>query len=220
MFNNKKIKNQDFQESYQWRIWKVLAELVNGFQFISSFNFNKTITVWGSARIKENTKTYKLVRQFGKIAAESGYRIVTGGGGGCMEAANRGCFEAGGKSIGININLLQEQTLNKYLTESIELKYFFIRKMLLSFISKHYVFSPGGFGTFDEFFEVLTLVTTKKMGRKVSIILIDKTFWKPFLDEIENTMIKKYKTLSKEELEICKFADTPEEALEIIKKNK
>ncbi len=219
MNNYKKIINNDFKQSYQWKIWKVISELVGGFELISNFNFNKTITVWGSARIKSNTKTYKKIEKFGEIAAKQGYTIVTGGSDGLMEAANKGCYENGGESIGINVELPKEQGLNKYLTDSITLKYFFVRKMLLSFISKHYVFAPGGTGTFDEFFEILTLATTEKMGKKVNIILIDKKFWKPFLIEIENIMIKKYKTFSKKELDICQVVDTPEEALEIIKNN-
>lgn len=215
--NNQLIsKSGNFKKGYQWRIWKIIAELVNGFELISEFDFNKTITVWGSARIGKKEKVYEKIEKFGKLAVENGYIIVTGGGGGIMEAANKGAFQANGKSIGLNIKLPREQVLNEYVTSSVEFRYFFVRKMMLSFISRHYLFAPGGFGTFDELFEILTLAQTKKIGRKVNIILIDKKFWQPILKQIEEVMIKKYKTISREDLNIIQLIDTAEEAMNII----
>ena len=214
------LNNSDFKKSYQWRIWKIIAELVNGFEFITNFDFDRTITVWGSARIKNTEPVYKLIEKFGQLAAKNGYRIVSGGGGGIMEAANKGCYENGGKSIGLNIKLPCEQALNSYLTASIEFNYFFIRKLMLSFISRHYLFAPGGFGTFDELFEIITLAQTKKMKKKINVILIDKAFWEPIFTQIKGTMMEKYKTISKEDLDICQFVDTPEEAMKIIMNNK
>ncbi len=214
-----KIESEDFRKGYQWRIWKVIAELVDGFELIPNFDANKTITCWGSAKIDKKEKIYKDIEKFGRLAAKSGYTIVTGGGPGLMEAANKGCFEAGGRSVGLNMKLPDEQLLNKYTTDSLEFKYFFVRKMMLSFISNHYVFAPGGFGTFDELFEMLTLIQTKKMGREVNLILIDKDFWQPFLNQIKDTMIKKYKTILEKDLDIIQLVDTPEEAMEIIIKN-
>ena len=218
--NDMELNNGDFKKSYQWRIWKVIAELVNGFEFITNFDFNRTITVWGSARTKNTEPVYKLIEKFGQLAAKNGYRIVSGGGGGIMEAANKGCYENGGKSIGLNIKLPYEQTLNSYLTASIEFNYFFVRKLMLSFISRHYLFAPGGFGTFDELFEIITLAQTKKMKKKINVILIDKAFWEPIFTQIKGTMMEKYKTISKEDLDICQFVDTPEEAMKIIMNNK
>jgi uncharacterized protein (TIGR00730 family) len=146
----------------------------------------------------------------GKLA-ESGFAVITGGSTGIMEAGNKGAFEAGGQSIGLNIELPQEQSINSYVTESLSFNYFFSRKVILSFASEAYVFFPGGFGTLDEFLEILTLVQTKKI-KKIPIILYGRDFWTPVTDLFEKTLLNSYDTISKEDLSLYIVVDTVDEA--------
>lgn len=150
-------------------------DLIRGLKTIRTFP--QGVTVFGSARVKENNRYYKLSRQLGQELAKTGHAVTTGGGPGIMEAANRGAFEYGGRSIGLNIVLPREQTINPYLTDTLAFEYFFARKVMLTMASKVFVFFPGGFGTLDEFSEILTLMQTNKMPR-MPIFLIGKSFWK------------------------------------------
>ncbi len=202
--------NKDIKE----RIGNITKEFTDGFNFIKTQN--KSVTFFGSARTLENENDYKVAQELAKrISSELGYTVITGGGPGIMEAANRGAFEVGGKSFGLTIKLPMEQVTNPYLTDQINFYYFFSRKVCMSYSAEAYVYFPGGFGTFDELFEILTLVQTNKIER-VPIILIGSDFWLPFDNFIKNTLIPTEK-IDSEDLKLYTITDNLEEALEIIK---
>jgi uncharacterized protein (TIGR00730 family) len=196
------------------RIGNITNEFQAGFDFIKTNT--KSVTFFGSARTLENEADYQVARELGKrIATELGYVVMTGGGPGIMEAANRGAFENGGKSYGLTIKLPAEQATNPYLTNNINFNYFFSRKVCMSYSAEAYVYFPGGFGTFDELFEILTLVQTNKI-EKVPVILIGGEFWKPFDDFIRNTLLKSEK-IDEVDLNLYTITDNLDEAMEIIK---
>ncbi len=168
----------DMQAKAQQRINRINTEFKEGFQFLE--NYSKSVTFFGSSVVNEDNEYYKKAQSLAKrIASELQCAVVTGGGPGIMEAANRGAFEAEGKSLGITIKLPKEQTTNVYLTDQIALQYFFARKVCLSFSAEVFIFFPGGFGTLDELFEILTLVQTRKI-RSIPVILVCSDYWKPF----------------------------------------
>lgn len=154
-----------------------------------------TVTIFGSARFKETHPSYIKAREIGTMLAEQGYTVITGGGGGIMEAGNRGAYEAGGVSIGFNIILPQEQRLNPYVNDSISLRYFFSRKVLLAFSAQAYIFFPGGFGTLDEFFEIITLIQTEKIPA-APIILVGEEFWGALDNFLKTELLEKNYTIS------------------------
>jgi len=207
---------QDFRKTFQWRIFRIMAEFVEGFHFIA--DFKKTITIFGSTSFPPENPYYKEARELGKRLAEAGYGVITGGGPGIMEAGNRGAFEAGGESIGINIQLPDGQRMNSYVNKPIGFDHFFTRKVMLSFASKAYVFFPGGFGTLDEFFEMVTLIQTKKLEKAVPIVVIGKSYWQPLFDWITQEVYQKQKAIKKEDLEIFQLVDSVDEAFKILKK--
>jgi len=200
-----------------WRILKIQSEFVQGFDFIS--RYKKTISIFGSARCEASSRLYQKAYRLAYQLSQRGYTIVTGGGPGVMEAANRGAYDAGGQSLGINIQLPTEQRINKYVKESESFHYFFTRKVMLSFSSEAYVFFPGGFGTLDEFFEMITLVQTDKI-KKLPIVLVHKKYWKPLLEWVQNDVYGKYNAISKKDLHIYHLVDSATEAANYIKKNK
>jgi len=163
------------------------------------------VSVFGSARTLETEKYYIKARELGRLLAENGHPVITGGGPGIMEAANRGAFEYGGRSVGLNIILPHEQKINPYLTDTMEFHYFFARKVMLVMSSKAYAFFPGGFGTLDELSEVLMLMQGKKMP-KMPFFFIGKAYWKPLIKFFSNTMIKEG-MIKKEDLKIFKVTD-------------
>ena len=195
------------------RISKMLNEFVEGFKFLTKYN--KIITIFGSSRARKGTTYYKEALNLASLLSKKGYTIATGGGGGVMEAANKGAYLAGGNSIGLNIDLPEEQGLNKYLTDSISFRYFFIRKIMLTFASEAYIFFPGGFGTLDEFFEIITLIQTKKL-KKIPVILVHAHYWKPLISWMKDMLHKKKKTVNKQDLKIFKLVHTVEEALKTL----
>lgn len=205
---------EDFRKTFEWRIFKIMAEFIEGFHFLA--DFKKTVTVFGSTVLPETDKNYKSARKFGEIMAKKGYTMITGGGPGIMEAANRGAFEAGGDSIGINIELADGQRMNPYVNKPIGFNYFFTRKVMLSFSSDAYVYFPGGYGTLDEFFEMITLVQTKKLGRKVPIIVVGKEYWGPFYQWIKTEVYQKYGAIKKADLDLINMVDTAEEAAKLV----
>ena len=175
------------------------------------------VTVFGSARLKSNNEFYKKAYELGEKLAGAGHPVITGGGDGIMEAANRGAFEAGGRSIGLNIQLPHEQTLNRYTTDNLEFNYFFARKVMLTFSSKDYVYFPGGFGTLDELSEILTLIQTGKVPPS-PIILFGKEFWQP-MDEFFRTQMEEYaKTISPGDREIYTITDDVDYIVDIVNK--
>ncbi len=206
----------DFRNQFSWRIFRIMSEFIEGFQFLA--DLNKEVTIFGSARFKSNNPHYKEARQLGKILGKAGFTVITGGGPGIMEAANRGAFEAKAPSVGLNIQLQKEQRVNKYVTKSIGFYYFFTRKVMLSFASQAYVYFPGGFGTLDEFFELVTLIQTKKISSDIPVIMIGKDFWSPLVEYIKNNVYGKHRAVNIKDLKIFHLVETAEEAYEIIKK--
>lgn len=177
----------------------------------------KSVTFFGSARFKPGSEWYEKTRTLAsKIAKETGYTIVSGGGPGIMEAANRGAKEAGGKSIGYTIKLPMEQFDNPYLDDHRSFDYFFVRKMLLNYSAETYIVCPGGFGTLDEFFGILTLIQTKKIP-EVPIILYGKKFWNPLIKYFHKFFLKKYSTVSKNDFNLFKVTDDIDEIVKIVK---
>lgn len=199
-----------------WRIFKIMAEFVMGFEFLNRYQTEKAVTFFGSARTSNTDPVYKEAVKLSHKLASAGFTVITGGGPGIMEAANKGAFEAGGKSLGINIKLPHEQRTNPYVTESESFQYFFTRKVMMSFASEIYIFFPGGFGTLDELFELVTLVQTGKIGR-VPIILVHKPFWQPLLAWIEKTLYVQYKNVGANDMQLYYLAEDAEDAFGYIK---
>ncbi len=210
-------KELDSSENGTWRIFRIMAEFVSGFHFIG--RLEKTVTVFGSGRLAPDHHYYKEAQQFGYLAGKAGFQIVTGGGPGIMEAANRGDFEASGDSIGLNIQLPFAQRMNKYVTNGIGFHYFFTRKVMLSAASQAYVFFPGGFGTLDEMTEMVTLIQTKKM-EAIPVVLVGKDFWQPLIDWLSQTVVGEFKCINPDDLKIFQLVDTAEEAFKIVKKSR
>lgn len=197
------------------RLNKINEEFRRGLAFIKQYP--RSVTVFGSARFKEDHPLYEKARKLAyRISSELGYSIVTGGGPGIMEAANRGAHEAGGDSLGLNIELPAEQVVNPYVKDSAEFYYFFSRKVALSFSANAYVIFPGGFGTLDEFSEILELVQTKKIP-PVPLILVDSAFWRPLDMYFKNTFYHEYETIHLEDTELYKITDDEDEIIDIIK---
>lgn len=207
---------EDFRKTFEWRIFKIMAEFIDGFHFLA--DLKKSVTVFGSTVLPESDKHYQSACRFGQLIARQGYTMITGGGPGIMEAANRGAFEMGAESVGINIDLPEGQRMNSYVTKPIGFSYFFTRKVMMSFSSDAYVFFPGGFGTLDEFFEMVTLVQTKKLGRKVPIIAVGRDYWDPFFNWIKMEVYGRYGAVKKSDLDIINIVDTPEEAVKLVLK--
>lgn len=196
-----------------WRIMKIQSEFIQGFDFIS--RYHNTVSIFGSGRCDENSAVYQKAYRLAYQLAKKGYTIVTGGGPGVMEAANRGAYNAGGKSLGINIQLPHEQRVNKYVKESESFHYFFTRKVILSFAAEAYAFFPGGFGTLDEFFEMITLVQTGKK-RKMPIVLVHRKYWEPLLNWMKTEVFKKYHAIAKADMDIFQLVDGATEAYDLI----
>ncbi|MEK9174925.1 MAG: TIGR00730 family Rossman fold protein [Patescibacteria group bacterium] len=206
---------KDFRESFHWRVFRIMAELVEGFQFL--FDFKKTVTFFGSARFTENDHWYGEARKLAQLLAGEGFTVVTGGGPGIMEAGNRGAFEQGGESVGLNIQLPMEQRTNAYVKRGIGFHYFFTRKVMLSYSSWAYVFFPGGFGTLDEFFELITLVQTKKVSDRIPLVIVGREYWTGLLDWVDKIVFKKMLAIDKDDMKLYTMVDTAEEAFEIVK---
>ncbi len=201
-----------FAQEDPWRIFRIMAEFVDSFDSMNSAP--PLITVFGSART-ENTDDYYLgAEKLGRLLVEHNYGVVTGGGPGIMEAANKGAFEAGGYSAGLNIKLPMEQAPNPYQTESIDFRYFFIRKVCFLKYSIGAVVYPGGFGTMDEFFESVVLVQTEKIN-KIPIVLVGKEFWEP-VDQWMREQFVKRNLISAEDLDLYKIVDSAEEVIEYL----
>jgi hypothetical protein len=195
---------------------RINKELMTAFTFIR--NSEKSVSFFGSARFKPTSEHYKEARYLAeRIVKETGYAVVTGGGPGIMEAANRGAKESGGTSIGLNITLPHEQIKNSFLTDSLDFYYFFSRKVALSFSAEAYIFFPGGFGTLDELFELLTLIQTGKIP-KVPIILMGSDYWQSLDNFIRRQMLNAHKSIDPADMKIYKITDNKDEVIEIIKK--
>ncbi len=217
---NENLKERnDFKESVQWRIFRIMAEFVDGFEFLS--DFKKSVTFFGSARTLPSNSDYQEARKLAKMLADEDFAVFSGGGPGIMEAANRGAYESKkGDSVGLNIQLKYEQRINDYIKKAMGFHYFFTRKMMLSYSAQAYVFFPGGFGTLDEFFEILTLIQTKKMPQYIPIVCVGSDYWGPLSKWIKETVYQHSKFIDKEDDDLYYLVDSAEEAFEIIKKSK
>ncbi|MEN8138195.1 MAG: TIGR00730 family Rossman fold protein [Bacteroidota bacterium] len=204
------IKSND-----SWAIFKVMSEFVDGFEKMS--RIGPCVTIFGSARTKNDNPLYKLTEEIAYTLTQKGFGIITGGGPGIMEAGNKGAHLGGGTSVGLNIELPFEQHFNPYIDndKNIEFDYFFVRKVMFVKYSQGFVVMPGGFGTLDEMFEALTLIQTKKIG-KFPIILVGSKFWTGLLDWIKSTLLSEYENINAEDLNLITIVDTPEEVLETI----
>lgn len=211
--HTKPMFHKDIREATRQRLSTIATELVEGIEFIGSYP--KSVTFFGSARFSSDNPYYQKARNLAHALAQRGFAIVTGGGPGIMEAANRGSFDADGKSIGFNITLPKEQVMNPYVQEHVDFQYFFTRKVCLTFSAEAYIYFPGGFGTMDEFFEILTLVQTRKIPR-VPMILVGTEYWLPLKHFLENLMYKKYKTIDKEDLDLFIITDDEKEIVRIV----
>ncbi len=199
-----------------WRVFRIMSEFVEGFEILRKYS--TAATFFGSARARPGEPDYKAAEELAARLAKSGFAVITGGGPGIMEAANVGAFKVGGKSVGLNIELPMEQKLNPYVTESENFHFFFSRKVMLSFASEVYVYFPGGFGTMDEMFEIITLIQTKKIS-PIPVVLYDRTFWTPLINFMKKEMLQEYHTISKEDLDLIHVVDTVDEAYAYIIKH-
>ena len=191
---------------------RVFLEMLRGFE---ELNFEgPCVTVFGSARFTEDHPYYAMGREVGRRLAEAGYNVMTGGGPGIMEAANRGAREAGGLSIGCNIQLPMEQTPNPYLDHFVEFEHFFVRKVMLVKYSSAFIVLPGGFGTLDEAFEVMTLIQTRKL-ESFPVVALGGAYWEELTEFLTNTLVSEG-TISSADLQLIKLADSPEAAVEYI----
>lgn len=202
----------EFTHTDTWRVFRIMGEFVEGFDELASLT--RGISIFGSARTATSDPYYKLAQETAALLSREGYAVITGGGPGIMEAANRGAFEAGGLSVGCNIELPFEQGANRYLTRSVTFRYFFVRKMMFVKYSLGFVIFPGGFGTLDELFEALTLIQTRKI-RDFPVILFGSDYWKGLMDWIGETALREGK-VSNLDLKLLHLTDSPEEVVKIL----
>jgi uncharacterized protein (TIGR00730 family) len=203
----------EFLDSDPWRSLRILSEFVEGFDALAEVG--PAISVFGSARTKAGHPMYEMARELGRLLAKAGYSVITGGGPGIMEAANRGCQEGGRLSIGCNIELPMEQGLNPYVDLGIEFRYFFARKVMFVKYADAFVIFPGGYGTLDELFEALTLIQTHKV-QDFPVILIGTEYWAGMLDWIKGSLLKEA-AINEADVDLLRLTDDPKEAVRIIK---
>ncbi len=202
-----------FLQEDPWRVLRILSEFVDGFDALAEVG--PAVTVFGSARVVEGSPVYEQAREIGRSLARDGWAVITGGGPGVMEAANRGCQEAGGLSIGCNIELPHEQSVNQYVDLSVEFRYFFARKTMFVKYADAFVIMPGGFGTLDELFEALTLIQTGKI-RHFPVVLVGTAYWSGLLDWVRGTLLTDG-TVSKADLDLLTITDDPEEVCRVVR---
>jgi hypothetical protein len=204
----------DFAVKDTWRIFRIMAEFVEGFETLSPIP--RAVTIFGSARSQPGSQDYADAEQMGRALAKAGYAVITGGGPGDMEAANKGAMEAGGESVGLAIELPYEIKPNPYLTTMVSFRYFFVRKVMFVKYSRAFVIMPGGFGTLDEMFEAVTLIQTRKVKPFPVILAGSDDYWDGLLQWIRGTLVGRGKVRA-DEVEILKRARTPEDMLRLLK---
>ena len=202
----------EFTHTDPWRVFRIMGEFVEGFDELATLN--RGISIFGSARSQPDDPDYKAAEETAALLVAEGFAVITGGGPGVMEAANKGAFEAGGLSVGCNIELPFEQRPNAYQTKSLTFKYFFVRQMMFVKYSLGFIIFPGGFGTFDELFEALTLIQTKKI-RNFPIILFGSTYWNGLLKWLHDVVMAEVK-ISDIDFRMIQIADSPTEVVEIV----
>jgi uncharacterized protein (TIGR00730 family) len=203
-----------FKSSDSWRVFRIMSEFVEGFDELATIT--RGVSVFGSARTPEDDPSYIAARETGRLLAEAGFEVITGGGPGIMEAANRGAWEAGGVSVGCNIELPFEQSPNPYQNQGLSFKYFFVRKTMFIKYSNAYIIFPGGFGTMDEIFEALTLIQTRKI-RNFPVVLFGSQYWRGMLSWISSVMLREG-NIGEEDLKLLHLTDSPKDAVDFIEK--
>jgi len=204
----------DFKIGESWRLFKIMGEFVDGVDNLH--DIGPAVTIFGSARTKPDDPVYKKAEKIAALFAKNNFAVITGGGGGVMEAANKGAAEAGGTSVGLNIVLPFEQEPNKYSNVSLDFNYFFIRKVMFVKYAFAYIIMPGGFGTLDELFESVTLVQTQRI-KPFPIILVDSDYWSGLKEWITSRLLKESR-ISPEDIDILRVIDEPEEIVKTVKK--
>jgi uncharacterized protein (TIGR00730 family) len=212
MRDDYEINQLEKEES--WRMFRIIGELVEGFDSLA--DIEPAVTIYGSARLRPGNELYSQTEKIASLLGKAGFNIMTGGGPGVMEAANKGAHEAGVKSVGLNIKLPQEQLCNEYATRSITFHHFFVRKVMLVKYASAFVIMPGGLGTMDELTEVLTLIQTEKI-KPFPVILYSSTYWSGFLDWLKNTVLA-HGNISEEDFELLRVFDSPEEVVGAVQK--
>jgi uncharacterized protein (TIGR00730 family) len=202
----------DVELKDSWRVFRIMAEFVEGFEEMAGVG--KAVTIFGSARTRPDDPFYKAAEQTSRLLAKAGFAVITGGGPGIMEAGNKGAFEAGGKSIGLNISLPNEQEANRYQTTGLDFHYFYARKVMFVKYASAFICFPGGYGTLDEFFETLTLVQTQKV-EAFPIILFGSAYWGGLAGWIRSTLSPHF--IDEEDNDIFRIVDTPQEAVRVVK---
>ncbi len=210
-----KVDEPDFTTTDPWRVFRILGEFVEGFDALHGIG--PSVAVFGSSRLMPDNAYYKAAELTAQLIARRGLSVITGGGPGIMEAANKGAFDAGGVSVGCNIELPMEQSSNPHQTISLQFRYFFARKMMFVKYSMAFVIFPGGYGTIDELFEALTLVQTEKIEH-FPVILFGASYWTPLLEWLKETMLAEG-CISKDDLDVFTITDDPEEVAKTIEHN-
>lgn len=209
------LTKEELHHEIQSRVSRIDKEFEAAFEFLAKFP--RSVTFFGSTRITPGSEHYrKAERLAGRVVKELGYTVLTGGSAGIMEAANKGAREAGGQSVGLNIKLPRTQHANRYTTDSMEFSYFFVRKVALSFAAEAYIFFPGGLGTLDEFFEIVTLVQTHKI-RRVPIFLVGKDYWEPLHSFIRENMFELHRAISEGDMTLYTITDDEEKIIQAIR---
>lgn len=218
--DNLETVDKSYRMQEPWRLLRIMAEFVDGFEKME--RVGPAVSIFGSARTKPGMANYKLAEELARLIVKSGFAVITGGGPGLMEAANKGAKEAGGKSVGLSIQLPFETKGNDFLTMEVNFNYFFVRKVMFVKYARGFIALPGGLGTMDELFEMLTLIQTGKVD-PFPIVLIGKTYWRGLLDWMKESMLKE-RYINPEDLELFHVTDSAKEAVRIIqdfyKKNK
>jgi len=207
---------EDLKHSETWRVFRIQSELVEGFETLNEIG--PAVTVFGSSRMKPGSYYYEKAVELGKKLSDGGFTVITGGGPGIMEGANKGAHQGEGTSIGLNIEILEEQRANKYQDISLSFRYFFVRKLMFVKYAIAFIIFPGGFGTMDELFEALTLSQTKKIGI-FPIILFGKDYWKGLIDWFKSTLILNH-TIAPEDLGLISLVDEVDEVCQILREHK
>jgi uncharacterized protein (TIGR00730 family) len=213
--HDKQYLIDEFDMHESWRIFRIISEFVDGFEALS--NIFPAVSVFGSSVIAEPDPIYETGRQVGRLLADNGFSVITGGGPGAMEAANRGAFETGGKSIGLCIQLPREQAANPYCNVRLDFRYFFIRKVMFVKYAVAYIILPGGFGTLDELFEAMTLIQTHRI-KPFPVVLLGKAYWQDLISWIKKTMLRKHGMIDPDDLDMFQVLDSPEAAVALIKR--
>lgn len=214
--HRKDLKNwNEIKTNDSWSVFKIMGEFVDGYEKMGKIG--PCVSIFGSARTKKNDSYYKLTTQIAKDIVNLGFGVITGGGPGIMEAANKGAKEALGSSVGLNIELPFEQNHNMFIDDDklLEFDYFFVRKVMFVKYSQGFVVMPGGFGTLDELFEAITLIQTKK-SEKFPIILVGSKFWNKCYDWIKSELVETYKYISTHELDLISIVDSSNEVIDIL----